>query len=116
MKSVVKPDQRGTFSRLVRECMRFPTLLVMIFLSLGCLGGGQLYLTWIAKKWTDGPLLTGDRFAMAQLGTRAGELAIVMMAGLFFSRYLLNLVNQLMLMRLRDRAQRRLMEVEIRAL
>jgi len=116
MKSVVKPDQRGTFSRLVRECMRFPTLLVMIFISLGCLGGGQLYLTWIAKKWTDGPLLTGDRFAMAQLGTRAGELAIVMMAGLFFSRYLLNLVNQLMLMRLRDRAQRRLMEVEIRAL
>jgi len=116
MKGVVRPDQRGTFARLVRVCLQFQALLVMIFVSLACLGGGQLYLTWIAKKWTDGPMLTGDRAAMIHLGTRAGLITLLMMAGLFCSRYLLNSVNQSMVLRLRDLAQRRLMAVQVDAM
>lgn len=96
------------FVRLVRECLHFPGRLVAIVISLACLGGGQLYLTWIAKLWAEGPLVTGDSRAMKSLAIKAVTTTIVMMGGLFASRYLLNSVNQLLVQRLRDAAQRRI--------
>src|SRR5271163_919983 len=50
------PEQRNpVFSRLLRDTMRLRGHLVMVFISLAVLGGAQLYLTWIAKLWAEGP-------------------------------------------------------------
>ncbi len=103
----------GTFFRLVRECARFRGHLVVITVSLAALGAAQLYLTWIAKLWADGPLRTGDPGALRTLATRASLSCIVLILGLFFSRYFLQSLNQHLVQVLRDRAQRRLLEVEL---
>jgi ABC-type multidrug transport system fused ATPase/permease subunit len=102
------------FSRLLRDCMRLRAHLLMVFLSLAILGGAQLYLTWIAKLWAEGPLLTGNRAEMARLLTRAALTALAMVAGIFFSRYSLRAVDLSLVQSLRDRAQDRLLETDLK--
>lgn len=109
-------NSEGIFTRLVRECLRFPGRLVLIVTGLLSLGAGQLYLTWIAKLWAEGPLLSGDRAAMAALALKAALTSVTMMAGLFVSRYLLNSVNQRMVERLRNQAQQCLLALEVPAI
>jgi ATP-binding cassette, subfamily B, bacterial MsbA len=104
---------RSTTLRLVRECAQFRGHLVLIFVSLAALGFAQLELTWIAKLWTDGPLKTGDQRQLAELVHRAIEIAVVLVTGLFTSRYLLQSLNQYLVQDLRDRAQAHLLEVEL---
>ena len=101
------------FMRLVRECLRFRGHLILIVIALGALGGAQLYLTWIAKLWTDGPLKTGDHAAMSHLVRQASFAAIVLVGALFSSRYVLQSLDQHLVQELRDRAQKRLLEVEL---
>jgi subfamily B ATP-binding cassette protein MsbA len=107
---------RAIFIRLLRECRHYPGRLVLIVLGLAGLGGGQLCLTWFAKLWADGPLRTGDYHTMARLSWEVSALTIVMMAGLFISRYELNSVNQRMVMRLRNQAQHHLLGLEVGAI
>lgn len=107
------PPSSSVFLRLVRECLRFRGHIILIALTLGALGGAQLYLTWIAKLWTDGPLKTGDRAAMAHLVRQASFAATVLVGALFSSRYVLQSLDQHLVQDLRDRAQRRLLEVEL---
>jgi len=102
------------FSRLLRDCMSLRGPLVMVFLSLAILGGAQLYLTWIAKLWAEGPLVTGDRTQMSQLLMRAAATALAMVAGIFFSRYSLRAVDLRLVQSLRDRAQERLLETDLK--
>jgi len=101
------------FTRLVAECARYRGHLLLIGLSLAALGGAQIYLTWIAKLWADGPLRTGDHQALAKLTAQAGLTAGVLVIGLFSSKYVLQSLNQHFVQHLRDRAQRRLLEVEL---
>jgi subfamily B ATP-binding cassette protein MsbA len=86
----------------------------MVFLSLGVLGAAQLYLTWIAKQWAEGPLVSGDRAQMAHLLLRAALTALAMVLGIFASRYALRSVDQRMVQSLRDRAQERLLETDLK--
>jgi ABC-type multidrug transport system fused ATPase/permease subunit len=102
------------FSRLLRDCMSLRGPLMMVFLSLAILGGAQLYLTWIAKLWAEGPLVTGDRTQMSQLLMRAAATALAMVAGIFFSRYSLRAVDLRLVQSLRDRAQERLLETDLK--
>ncbi len=104
---------RSTTIRLIKECARFRGHLVLIVISLAALGFAQLELTWIAKLWTDGPLKTGDQRQMAELVGHAMEIAIVLVAGLFTSRYLLQSLNQNLVQDLRDRAQAHLLEIDL---
>jgi ATP-binding cassette, subfamily B, bacterial MsbA len=104
---------RATTIRLVKECARFRGHLVLIVISLAALAFAQLELTWIAKLWTDGPLKTGDQRQLAALARHAIEIAIVLVTGLFTSRYLLQSLNQHLLQDLRDRAQAHLLEIEL---
>ena len=103
----------SVFMRLIRECLRFRGHLILIAITLGALGGAQLYLTWIAKLWTDGPLKTGDRAAMAHLVRQASFAATMLVGALFSSRYVLQSLDQHLVQELRDRAQKRLLEVEL---
>jgi len=105
--------QAGAFARLVRECASFPGHLVLVTITLAALGGAQLYLTWLAKLWSEGPLANGDRQAMTGLLGRAVVTSGVLVLGLFASRYVLRSLNQYLVELLRDRAQRRLLEVEL---
>jgi subfamily B ATP-binding cassette protein MsbA len=104
---------QGVFARLVSECAQFPGHLVMITLSLAGLSGAQLYLTWIAKLWAEGPLVNGNRQAMSRLIDLAILTSAVLVCSLFVSRYFLRSINQALVQRLRDRAQHRLFEVEL---
>jgi subfamily B ATP-binding cassette protein MsbA len=101
------------FSRLLRDTMRLRGLLVMVFVSLAVLGGAQLYLTWIAKLWAEGPLLNGNRAAMANLFVRATLTAMAMVLGIFTSKYYLRSVDQSLVQSLRDRLQERLLETDL---
>jgi ABC-type multidrug transport system fused ATPase/permease subunit len=101
------------FSRLLRDCLRLRANLLMVFVSLAVLGGAQLYLTWIAKLWAEGPLLTGDAAEMSRLLTRAALTAFAMVAGIFCSRYFLRAVDLNLVQSLRDRAQDRLLETDL---
>ena len=101
------------FSRLLRDTLRLRGYLVMVFVSLAVLGGAQLYLTWIAKLWAEGPLLSGDRAAMANLFVRAAITALAMVLGIFASKYSLRSVDQRLVQSLRDRAQDRLLETDL---
>ena len=108
-----RDEQSPIFSRLLRDTMRLRGYVVMVFISLAVLGGAQLYLTWIAKLWAEGPLLSGDRAAMADLFVRAALTALAMVLGIFASRYSLRSVDQRLVQSLRDRAQERLLETDL---
>ncbi len=101
------------FWRLVQECRQFPGHLILITVSLGGLGTAQLYLTWLAKLWSEGPLANGDQRMMHILLHRAVMASGLLVVSLFASRYFLRSINQLLVQRLRDRAQNRLLEVEL---
>ena len=93
--------------------MEFPGHLALVVVTLIVMGGAQLYLTWLVKDWVQGPLGAGARYAMAGLLGRGVVTASVLVLGLFGSRYFLRSLNQLLVERLRDRAQQRLLEVEL---
>jgi subfamily B ATP-binding cassette protein MsbA len=109
-------DQRAAavFSRLLHDCLRLRGHLVVVFLSLAIFGGAQLYLTWIAKLWAEGPLITGNHAEMSKLLLRAALTALAMVAGIFFSRYSLRSVDLRLVQSLRDRAQDRLLETDLK--
>jgi ABC-type multidrug transport system fused ATPase/permease subunit len=109
------PEQSAApvLRRLMRDCLRLRAHLLLVFLSLAALGGAQLYLTWIAKLWAEGPLLTGNRAEMSRLFIRAALTALVMVAGIFFSRYSLRAIDLSLVQSLRDRAQDRLLETDL---
>jgi ABC-type multidrug transport system fused ATPase/permease subunit len=104
----------AVFSRLLRDCLSLRAHLPMVIISLAMLGVAQLYLTWIAKLWAEGPLITGDRVQMARLLIRAGVTAFAMMAGIFTSRYFLRSLDLGLVQSLRDRAQNRLLETDLK--
>ncbi|HKV53364.1 MAG TPA: ABC transporter ATP-binding protein, partial [Candidatus Binataceae bacterium] len=104
---------RSVFRRLVNECTQFPGHLLLITFSLGALGGSQLYLTWLAKLWSEGPLVDGNRHVMARLLFKALITSVIFVLSLFGSRYFLRSLNQLLVQSLRDRAQRHVLAVEL---
>jgi ATP-binding cassette, subfamily B, bacterial MsbA len=100
------------FTRLVRECLAFPGRLAGAVLSLVVLSGAQLYLTWLVKRWADGPL-AGDGRDVGPLLTAGVLVTALMVAAVFVSRYLLNSVNQRMVERLRDAALARVLALRV---
>ncbi len=111
--AMAAPPRDRILMRLIRECLEFPGHLALVAVTLIVMGGAQLYLTWLVKDWVQGPLGAGARSAMAGLLGRGVVTASVLVAGLFGSRYFLRSLNQLLVERLRDRAQQRLLEVEL---
>jgi ABC-type multidrug transport system fused ATPase/permease subunit len=106
-------EARAVFSRLLRDCAQLRAPLAIVFASLAMLGGAQLYLTWIAKLWAEGPLLTGNRGEMGSLFVRAALTALAMVAGIFLSRYSLRMVDLMLVQSLRDRAHDHLLETDL---
>lgn len=102
------------FIRLVRECLAFPGRLTVAVGSLLVLSGGQLYLTWLMKRWADGPLAGDDR-AIGSLMTAGVLVTTAIIAAVFTSRYTLNSVNQRMVQRLRDAALARILALRMPA-
>jgi ABC-type multidrug transport system fused ATPase/permease subunit len=102
------------FSRLLRDCLGLRAHLPMVIISLAMLGVAQLYLTWIAKLWAEGPLISGDRAQMSRLLIRAAVTAFAMVAGIFSSRYFLRSLDLRLVQSLRDRAQNRLLETDLK--
>jgi ATP-binding cassette, subfamily B, bacterial MsbA len=107
------PAKDGVLGRLLRECGAFPGHLTLVATMLVLMGGAQLYLTWLVKDWVQGPLGADTRSAMAGLLTRGAITATLLVVGLFGSRYFARSLNQLLVERLRDHGQRRLLEVEL---
>jgi len=104
---------RETFVRLLAECMPLRGRLIAITATLAVLAAAQLSLTWLVKLWAEGPLRTGDAAAMNRLLVAAAMTTLVMMAALLASRALLESVNQRLVERLRNAAQRRILELEV---
>jgi len=103
------------FLRLVGECRAYPVRIAVILLSLAALAGAQFYLTWLVRLGVE-PLTRGDSAAVANLWRQGAVTAALLIAALFTSRYLLSSVNQSLVQRLRDRAQRQLLVIEVAAL
>jgi ABC-type multidrug transport system fused ATPase/permease subunit len=98
-------------ARLIRECLRYPIMLILAMISLIGLGGAQLALPWLVKLWVEGPIVDGGEDLG---GLISAALAVVGMAAvfLFTSCVLLASINQRMLERLRTGAVRRIMRME----
>jgi ATP-binding cassette, subfamily B, bacterial MsbA len=109
--SAILERSNGILRRLIIECWQFRGHLFLITLSLGGLGASQLYLTWLAKLWSEGPLVNGDRTLMSSLLVKAVVTSTIFVLSLLGSRYFLRSMNQLLVQNLRDRAQRRLLHV-----
>jgi subfamily B ATP-binding cassette protein MsbA len=103
------------FLRLVGECRAYPVRIAVILLSLAALAGTQFYLTWLVRLGVE-PLTRGDSATVANLWRQGAVAAAMLIAALFTSRYLLSSVNQSLVQRLRDRAQRQLLVTEVAAL
>jgi ATP-binding cassette, subfamily B, bacterial MsbA len=110
--SVATPPAAPVFKRLMRDCLQLRGYLATVIVSLAVLGSSQLYLTWIAKLWAEGPLISGNRAEMTRLFVRAGATALAMVAGIFFSKYSLRAIDLQLVQSLRDRAQARLLETD----
>jgi ATP-binding cassette, subfamily B, bacterial MsbA len=102
------------FLRLVGECLAFPGRLAIAVFSLIMVSGAQLYLTWLVKRWADGPL-QGDASAVAGLMLAGTLTTAVMVGAVFVSRYALNSVNQRMVQHLRDAALARILALQLPA-
>jgi subfamily B ATP-binding cassette protein MsbA len=102
------------FLRLVRECLAFPGRLAAAVLSLVVVSAAQLYLTWLVKRWADGPL-AGNGEGIGTLTMLGVLVTAAMVGGVFASRYLLNSVNQRMVERLRDAALARILALRVPA-
>ena len=98
------PPLSGThvFFRLVRECTHSPIRLAVAVISLLSVALAQLYLTWLVKLWTEGPVLHGDRAMLDSIVTRGALVTAGMVVSVFLSRYVLNSINQRMVERLRN--------------
>lgn len=103
------------FLRLVGECRAYPVRIAVILLSLAALAGAQFYLTWLVRLGVE-PLERGDSATVANLRGQGAVTAALLIAALFTSRYLLSSVNQSLVQRLRDRAQRQLLVTDVAAL
>ncbi len=98
-------------ARLVKECLHYPIRLTLAMISLIGLGGAQLALPWLVKRWVEGPLVDGGGDIGVLLSTALAAAGMVALF-LFTSRLLLANVNQRMLERLRSGAVRRLIRTE----
>jgi subfamily B ATP-binding cassette protein MsbA len=102
------------FARLVRECLAQPGRLALAVVSLVVLSGAQLYLTWLVKRWADGPL-AGDAAAAGPLLAAGVATTAIMVLAVFVSRYVLNDVNQRLVGSLRDQALASLLALRVPA-
>jgi subfamily B ATP-binding cassette protein MsbA len=102
------------FIRLARECLDFPGRIAVALISLIALSGAQLYLTWLVKRWADGPL-AGHPDQLGRLVLIGVSVSALMVVAAFVSRYVLNSINQRMVQRLRDRALARVLALRLPA-
>ena len=111
--AVVPLSGTQIFLRLVRECMQSPLRLTVALVSLLTVAVAQLYLTWLVKLWTEGPVLHGDRVMLDWILTRGAWVTAGMVGAVFLSRYLLNSINQRMVERLRNAVQAHVLAVGV---
>jgi ABC-type multidrug transport system fused ATPase/permease subunit len=103
------------FLRLLADGGRSPWLLGTGLAATAAAGGAQLALTWLAKRWVEGPLLHSSPAEVRRL-LAAGTAGVAMLViALFASRALLAAADQRLLERLRDAGVARLLAVEVRA-
>lgn len=105
----------GTLARLVREALRFPARMTIAVASVVGIGLSQLYLTWLVKRWVDGPLRTSDAVELQQLMTLAAIVTVAMVVFLFLSRYVITSINQRVVEGLRNNAVDRIFAGELTA-
>lgn len=101
------------FVRLLREVARFPIRLAIAILSVIGMGLSQLYLTWLVKRWVEGPLMTGDFASLRSLMTLAGAVTTATVGFLFLSRYVITAINQSVIEQIRNRAVERIFASEV---
>jgi subfamily B ATP-binding cassette protein MsbA len=106
-------EARDPLLRLLREALRFPSRLAVAILSVIGLGLSQLYLTWLVKRWVEGPLMTGDPAALRSLMMQAGAVTLATMLFLFLSRTVITGINQRVIERLRNTAVERIFASEV---
>ena len=104
---------RDPLVRLLREALHFPWRLAVAILSVIGLGLSQLYLTWLVKRWVEGPLMTGEAAALRQLMMQAGAVTLGTMLFLFLSRTVITGINQRVIERIRNTAVERIFASEV---
>ena len=96
------------FPRLLREALRFPGRLTVAIISVIGLGLSQLYLTWLVKRWVEGPLMTGDFAELRNLMALAAAVTVITVVFLFLSRYVFTSLNQHVIEQIRNDAVERI--------
>lgn len=100
---------RSPFLRLVVECLRFRGLLAVAVVALAGQALGALSLTWLLKRWLEGPFLGGDPGALRSIVGQALVVTLGLVVTLFVSRYAVASLNHRLLQGLRDAAVARLL-------
>ena len=101
------------FLRLTKECLRHPWRLSLAFGALLCLAGTRLYLTWLVKLFTEGPLEHGNVAAFKEMLFGGTVAILAMAASILVSQYLLIDVNQRVVKSIRDSVQNRLLAMGV---
>jgi len=100
---------------LLADGCRSPWLLASGLAATAAAGAAQLALTWLAKRWVEGPLLHAGPAAVRQLLGAGAAGVMLLVTALFAGRALLAAADQRLLERLRDAALARLLAVEVPA-
>ena len=103
----------ATYLRLVRECLRFPTDLVLSTAGAAGMALSGLRLAWLLKEWTEGPILGRDLARAGALGSQALAWTILLAACIFVSRYFTARLSQKLIEALRCRAAARLLRSRV---
>ena len=101
--------------RLLRISLRSRGDLLVAAASIALLSLTQLYLTWLLKRWVEGPLVTRDAAALRALLIEGAITAAIGMASLFLSRYFLASANQKLMQQLREDAMSSILHARVPA-
>ncbi len=111
--SVPLQREKGVLIQLYRTCMRYRVRLLVAVAALFVLAATRLYLTWLVKGWTEGPLVNADASSITRIMVAAAVTTVIMVAAILLSRYLIQDVNQRIIQELRDRVQQKLIQMGV---
>jgi ABC-type multidrug transport system fused ATPase/permease subunit len=97
--------------RLVSECRGFRLQLTVAAIAVATLGASQLALTWLVKRWIEGPLATGDRELLFELVIEGLAIMAAGTVSVFVARVAIASANQRLIEDLRNRALARWLSV-----
>ena len=103
--------ERPPLRRLLLDCHAYRPYLLIAAISVAVLGVSQLAVTWLVKRWIEGPLASGSREDLLWLLAEGVLLIVVGAAAVFVARVAIAGANQRLVEDLRNQALARWLTV-----